>query len=119
MARRNPGGALVAIGAILFLCLIVGSCSIPLWTQDTVTVKVTEKERITTGSGESITSKYLVFTETETFENTDVLILGKFDSSDVQGSIQPGETYRLRVYGWRVPFLSWYRNIIEGNRVGE
>lgn len=82
-----------------------------------IEITVTDKERIveTSGSGEdqSVDSKYLVFTENETFENTDVTFLGKWNSSDVQGQLRVDHTYRVKVYGWRVGFFSMYRNITE------
>lgn len=86
-------------------------------TREEVTITVTDKERITEshGSGESLTvdSKFLVYTESETFENTDVTLLGKWNSSDVQGHLKIGDTYTVIVYGWRMPFWSSYRNIVE------
>lgn len=86
-------------------------------TSETVTFTVTGKERIveTSGSGEtlSVDSKYLVFTDVETFENTDMLFAGKFNSSDVQGKLFVDSTYTATVYGWRIPFLSMYRNLGE------
>lgn len=51
----------------------------------------------------------------ETFEITDEFLLGRFNSSDDYGRLKVGETYTVMVNGWRVPFLSWYRNIIEIN----
>lgn len=84
-------------------------------TQETLWITVLSKERIveTAGGGESpdISSKYLVFAEGETFENTDLFWIGKFNSSDIQGQLQPNRAYRVTVYGWRVPYLSMYRNI--------
>jgi hypothetical protein len=92
--------------------LLLGSVVvIPLTTQDTVTFTVTDKDRVTERNGESITSRYLIFTETETFQNADSLIFFKFNSSDVYGQIKKGETYTAEVYGFRIPFLSAYRNI--------
>jgi len=78
-----------------------------------VTIKVTDKDRITTGSGEDLSSKYLVFAEGETFENVDETFMGKWNSSDVQGKLLKDSTYSVKVIGWRFPFLSTYRNIIE------
>lgn len=84
-------------------------------TSETVRITVKDKERVSysTGSGESkgISSKYLIFTESETFENTDAWFSGKFSSSDLYGKLDKGQSYTVRVYGWRVPLLSWYRNI--------
>lgn len=78
-----------------------------------ITVIVKDKERITESNGEKVSSKYLVYTENEVFENTDALMFFKFNSSDVQGKLDAGQTYKLKVVGWRVPFLSMYRNIVK------
>lgn len=65
------------------------------------------------------TSKYLIFTELQpsgevrVFENTDSLIEGKWNSSDVYAGITVGSTYRFKTYGWRWQFGSWYENIID------
>jgi hypothetical protein len=80
---------------------------------ETIEVTVTDKERIVESEGDGVTSKYLVFTESEVFENEDALFLGKWNSSDVQGKLKVGETYTVKVIGWRVPFFSMYRNIVE------
>jgi hypothetical protein len=80
---------------------------------ETIEVTVTNKERIVESEGDGVTSKYLVFTESEVFENEDALFLGKWNSSDVQGKLKVGETYTVKVIGWRVPFFSMYRNIVE------
>ena len=106
------------IGLMVIPLLIIEIC---WWqTDEYVTITVTGKERIveTSGSGEntSVSSKYLVFSDKETFENTDVLFLGKFDSSDIQGKLKVDSTYRVKVYGWRIPLFSTYRNIVEVNK---
>lgn len=82
-------------------------------TIDIVDIKVTDKERIVTDNGDNIESYYLVFTEDETFKNDDALFHGKFRSSDLQGNLRIGETYTVKVYGFRVGFLSMYRNIVK------
>jgi hypothetical protein len=74
---------------------------------------VQDKERVVTGSGADQESKYLIFTDQETFENVDSWLALKFNSSDVYGSIVEGSTCEFTVTGWRFPFLSWYRNILE------
>lgn len=77
-------------------------------TKDIVTITVSDKERISTEES----SKYLIFTESEVFENTDDLFKLKFNSSDFYAKLKIGETYTVEVYGWRVPMMSMYRNII-------
>ena len=105
--------------AILFCLLLVGLVPLKIWihysTMETVQAVVQDKERITTGSGEDTTSKYLIFTDAETFENTDSWLALKFNSSDVYGSIQKGQTCDFQVTGFRIPFFSSYRNILSAS----
>ena len=59
---------------------------------------VTDKERVTEGSKDRISSKYLVFADDENgnslvFENTDCFIRGKSNSSNIQGQLKVGNTY--------------------------
>lgn len=80
-------------------------------TKETVTITVTDKAIKRYDESD----KYIIYTDEETFEITDEFLLGRFNSSDDYGSLKVGETYTVTVNGWRVPFLSWYRNIIEIN----
>ena len=80
----------------------------------TVTVTSLEIKRFSS-EGKDI---YLVFTkldngEVRVFKNTDSLIEFKFNSSDFQAKLEPNKKYKLKVYGWRIPFLSQYENIIK------
>lgn len=89
---------------------------VPLYTYGTcasVVIKIKDKEHVTTGSGENTSGKYLIYAEGETFGNEDSFLHWKFNSSDVRGQLEPGGKYKATVYGWRVPFFSWYRNIVE------
>jgi hypothetical protein len=113
--KSNVPASLIVVFVGLVVLLLLASITagvLKVTVRDTVTnVVVTDKERVTTGSGDTASSKYLIFTSNEVFENTDSLLLFKFNSSDVYGSIQRGQTCTFEVVGWRVPFLSWYRNI--------
>lgn len=121
----TPGGIakLGCISMVGIFTLAVGSCTglsalYNYGTEDTVRFTVDDLERITESDGETVTSKYLIFTEEgETFENTDSLWRWKFDSSDMQGQLDEGKTYDARVYGWRIDWLSSYRNVFEVTEV--
>lgn len=101
----------IAVLLVLGFLLLINWC---LFSQTQVTVHavVTGKERITYRSGDSIQSKYLVFTDRETFENTDTVWAMKFNSSDIYGSLKEGQNCAFQVYGFRIRFMSSYRNII-------
>lgn len=87
------------------------------------TVTITGKERITESSKDTdgnyeVSSKYLIFADDENgnslvFENTDCLFRLKFDSSNIQGKLKEGHTYRITVIGYRNHILSLYQNIIK------
>lgn len=78
-------------------------------TQENITCNVESKERVIYGEN----SKYLIFCSDEVLENTDTLWGWKWNSSDFYRDIKEGQEYELVVYGWRVPFMSWHRNILE------
>ncbi len=58
------------------------------------------------------TQKYLVFTEGETLCISDSWVHWRFNSSDVYGSMKVGVKYTATLQGYRWPFFSAYRNII-------
>lgn len=77
-----------------------------------VTATVTEKAV----KNENESGLYLVYTEDEngninTYEISDSLFRMRFDSSDVYAAIKPGNTYKFKIGGSRIKFLSWYPNI--------
>ncbi|MBL4951062.1 DUF1523 family protein [Neobacillus sp. YIM B02564] len=100
----------------LVLLLILISLSITILGQfvsNEYTAKVTDKVVKTSNDN----SKYIIFTELEdgkvkVFKNTDSLIRGKFNSSDIYAEIKVGHKYKFKVYGYRVPALSMYENIV-------
>jgi hypothetical protein len=117
---RYPRGtnwfAILAISAIVLL--LVGSIALSIVINTTTsyeTFTVSGKERVTTNNS----SKYLVYTNTTTFEVVDTWIHDRFSSSDFYGQIVVGKTYRAKVQGWRVPFFSMYQNIITLDEQGK
>lgn len=101
--------------AIVLIIVAIVAAWFTIWHVSTEKLEVTIKNTEVTVSGNDVStnSKYLVFTNNEVFENTDSWTFFKFNSSDVQNKFEPGKTYKIKVVGWRVPFLSMYRNVIE------
>ena len=105
----------------IIILIIIGILIAPHFaTMETVSgAVITDKERVNTRDN----SKYLIWAEirtetgvrTETFENTDSALAWKWNSSDLHGQIKVGETCDFKVNGFRVGFLSWYRNILSAN----
>lgn len=75
---------------------------------ETVTATVLKTERVNKGEH----SHYLVYADNETFTLEDSLWFWKFNSSDQYGQIEAGKRYSFKVVGWRIPFFSFYRNIL-------
>ena len=57
-------------------------------------------------------STYLIFTNKGVFEDSDTMINGKWNSSDIYNELKVGKTYTLHVRGIRNHVLPWYPNIL-------
>lgn len=83
-------------------------------SSEVITFTVDRRERVTQSSGDSTKSYYLVWSrEGEVFQVTDDWAFLTWDSSDRYGRLKEGSTVTAKVAGWRVPFFSWYRNLVE------
>lgn len=102
--------------ALVFI-VSIGSCGVYSCQRGTVTITVTEKHRITTGSGKSIHSFWVVFGRDANgnpveLSNEDSLINLKFDSSRTQNILEIGKTYKVEAMGFRNYVMSMYPNIV-------
>lgn len=116
--QRKWAGSIVGTFIIAFIVGISYSIAAFNHTRS-VHALVQDKERVCGSHTDSVdkstkvTCQYLIFTDKGTFENTDSLLRGKFNSSDVYGRIQKGQQYDFTVQGFRQPIFSMYPNIIE------
>lgn len=85
-------------------------------TRDETVATVVKSERVCE-SGKDGECKYMIFTKDEVLENSDSLLNMKFNSSDYYANIEVGKTYEFYVVGWRVPFFSMYRNILDYSEI--
>lgn len=113
--KKNFGKVAVVLLLILVVVMIVIAVNFNDTNYD---VTVTRVERIVDYSFGEDDSKYLIYCEKEdgeviVFENTDNILRGKWDSSDIYGRIKEGKSYTFTVVGFRIPFLSTYQNIIK------
>lgn len=119
-SRRTGGFRAFVVGtmAVGFAAAIGSSVYYQTTGQETVRAMVTDKERQVKSDGDGgSTSKYIVFTDKEVFENTDSMLRGKWRSSDLQGKLHAGCTYDFNVYGFRNGPFSVYRNIVDAQHV--
>jgi hypothetical protein len=100
---------LLIVGAVVGLVVLSGAFFFPQTLfQSTVTATVTNTDNVCRGTK----CQYLVFTDKGTFKNTDNWMAAKFNSSDVQGRLVRGQTYTMRVGGYRFPLFSTYQNVL-------
>ena len=112
---------LILLG-VLFVLFLIGSgiaYTVAVYQNDeTYEVKVTDT--ITKRDGDSDT--YLIFAEDQEgeiyiFKNADAMFAGKYDSSDLQARLKKGSTYEFETIGFRIPFMSEYKNVLEAKEV--
>jgi hypothetical protein len=106
----TPGQALFGFGCVLFLIVVAGCISMTYYY-----IKKTNSDG---------PDKFFVVVkkengEQEVFQNTDSLTLAKFNSADINARLKPGEKIKLKVVGFRSPFLSIFRNVVEIERLEE
>lgn len=68
------------------------------------------KDKFIKNGGKS--GKYLVVdSNNKTYEISDLLFLGKFNSTDIYNSIDIGKSYKIYTTGYRIHIFSLYQNI--------
>jgi hypothetical protein len=112
----------IVAAVVLVVALMSASVIVHFATQETVTFRVDHRERVISRDSEGRTSaRYMVWGETEqgieVFENTDSLLALKWNSADLYGAMAVGAVCEATVTGFRVPLLSWNRNILSANCV--
>lgn len=76
-------------------------------------IEITVKDKyIKNGSGKNSSSKYLVVdTENNTYQITDLLFNGKFNSTDLYNQLEINKRYKIETTGNRMHYFSVYPNI--------
>lgn len=122
-SRNTSSFGKVAFSVVLVIAAIIITTYRPFnKASDIRTVTVTVTDKVVKNHDND--SKYLIFTEDEngnieTFEITDSLIYGRFDSSDTYAAIKVNSKYKFKIGGSRNEFLSWYPNIYEYELIEE
>lgn len=108
---------LFAIAALIILGLMFTNAPYQWLTQRSIDDVLIKDKQISTESDkhkDKVVSTYLIFTDHGVFRNDDAGWFMKYNSSDVYGNLDIGKRYHLKVYGWRIPILSMYPNIVRG-----
>lgn len=112
---RSPNWTLrilVAVVVVALCAIIVGGCS-SYYGEDSVVLRVRDKESVSTDSGH----EYRVYSDKGTFVMKDSIIKGRTATGDDYGKIVRGHTYRCTKIGWRIPLFSEFENLIKCNEV--
>ncbi|MFB5568655.1 DUF1523 family protein [Bacillus cereus] len=109
------------VGCMGFIALAF----IPLLLLGGIIYEVAAYNHVTTVKGEVVDKYtkrgsesdkfYIVVREEDGTEkvlkNEDSLFMWKFDSAEVQAKVHKGESYEIKLRGYRVPFLSAFPNV--------
>ena len=116
---KNLTANVIALSCVVAVIGSALSLTYSYLAADNVKIKITS----TTVKRSGGTDKYLIFTDNlttgqkEEFENTDSWLRFKFNSSSLQNKLNEPGIYNARVQGWRIPFWSMYRNIIDAEKL--
>lgn len=114
---RNYIGEIIYLIIIAVIILIPIGITIGQYTNNEE-IEITVKDKYIKNGNDS--GKYLVVDEEDnTYEITDMLFKGKFNSADIYNRLEIGKTYKIKISGHRVRFLSMYQNINEIIEEGE
>jgi hypothetical protein len=71
--------------------------------------------RITDAQMTKVDGVFMIATEYRPFVNYDAKYRFKFDSGNLQNEAirLKGKIVKIRKYGWRIPMLSWYENVVK------
>ena len=107
MANFFRSFKLKAILTAIVLCILTLLYS--YFVADTIQTKVTDAQMT------KVDGRFMIATEDRPFVNEDVWYRFKFNSGDVQNDAirLKGKAVRVKKYGWRIPFLSQYENVVK------
>ena len=114
---ENTKGLILFIVLALIAVFGLHACatSVAQGNQHTEIVTVCDKGSVQTGSGDSRSHEYRIYTSGATYVVKDYYGSDgvRFNSADIYGRIQVGETYIFKSYGYRIPWMSSFWNITE------
>lgn len=116
MHRNNGSSWIVALPLFFYAILIILLLAFSAWRPINKVSNLREETIVATDKMVK-DDVYLIYSEDTTYEITDSWLYPRFNSSDLYGKIQVGESYNIIVGGSRIPFLSWYPNIYRADKI--
>jgi uncharacterized protein DUF1523 len=101
--RRKTKVVLAAIA----ICILTVLYS--YFVADTITTRITDAQMM------KVDGKFMIATEDRPFVNFDAKWRFKFNSGTVQNDAIKlrGKLVKIKKYGWRIPLLSQYENVVK------
>ena len=104
---------LFLVSICLLILIGVGFGISGYYNKETITTKITDKEKVLKIIDGNSETYYLIYTEKGTYKLNDDLFYGNFRSSDWYGKIRRDSTYTFDVIGYRIGFVSSYQRIVK------
>jgi len=95
----------ILAGIVLLILTVLYS----YFVADTVMTRITDAQMT------KVNDMFMIATEERPYVNYDAKYRFKFDSGTVQNDAIrfKGKVVRIKKYGWRIPILSWYENVVK------
>ncbi len=95
----------ILIGIVICILMVLYS----YFVSDTIITKITDAQMT------MVNGRFMIATEYRPFENFDAKYRFKFNSGTVQNDAirLKGKLVKIRKYGWRIPFISLYENVVK------
>ena len=117
--RKNKNSEWATLAALGFVVILVGlSVGVSEATEEELVIQVDKTWTKTYSNGDGVREIYLVRSNTgDVYKVSDSLYRGNFRSSDIWSEMSPGDSYRVRVDGFRFGCTSSYPRIFEAERL--
>lgn len=115
MYRNDSADWITALPLIFYFIIVFALIGFGVWRPIDKVSNIREETIVVTDKMVK-DDVYLIYSENTTYEITDSWFYPRFNSSDLYGKIQIGESYKITVGGSRIPFLSWYPNIYKADK---
>lgn len=100
--------------AVVWLLVFLGLAAFFVFSSGRqVTITVQAKDQITRREHRVRTRIWIVRTDDEVYEVSPSVVFMAFDADRIYRKLRVGQTYRVKLAGWRVPYFKYYPTIIE------
>jgi hypothetical protein len=106
MAESLKRSKIKAVLVVIAVCILTVLYS--YFVADTITTRITDAQMM------KVDGKFMIATEDRPFVNYDAKYRFKFNSGTVQNDAIKlrGKLVKFKKYGWRIPLLSQYENVV-------